>query len=48
MLHDPPFTYITSLGLYNDRNELMAIGKLNKPLKKDAMSQFHFTAKINY
>lgn len=26
--------YITSVGLYNDANELLAIGKLNKPVKK--------------
>ena len=26
--------YITSIGLYNDANELLAVGKLNKPVKK--------------
>jgi hypothetical protein len=31
---DFPITYITSIGLYNDRHELIAIGKLPKPLLK--------------
>ena len=26
--------YITSIGLYNDNGELLAIGKLGSPLKK--------------
>lgn len=30
-----PQTYITTVGLYNDRNELLAVAKLSKPLKKD-------------
>lgn len=46
--HDPPFTYVTTLGLYNDENELMAVGKLNKPLKKDGNSEIHITARVNY
>lgn len=47
-LFDPTFTYITSVGLYSEDNELMAIGKLNKPLKKDHTSEFHLTAKVSY
>ena len=47
-IHDPTFTYITSVGLYNDENELMALGKLNKPIKKDRNSIVNITAKINY
>jgi hypothetical protein len=31
---DSPITYVTSVGLYNDRNELIAVGKLPKPLLK--------------
>jgi hypothetical protein len=33
MIGDPT-VYITSVGLYNDAKELLAVGKLNKPLKK--------------
>jgi hypothetical protein len=34
MIGDPT-VYITSVGLYNDAKELLAVGKLNKPLKKN-------------
>lgn len=30
-----PITYITTIGLYNDYNDCLAIAKLSKPLKKD-------------
>ena len=32
---DDPTTYITSVGLYNHNNDLLAIAKLAKPVKKD-------------
>ena len=28
--------YVTTIGLYNERAELVAIGKLSRPLKKSA------------
>ena len=42
---DTPITYITSVGLYNDDNELIAIAKLSEPIKKDDSSQI--TTQIN-
>lgn len=30
-----PFSYITSVGLYNDENQLLAVAKLSKPLLKE-------------
>lgn len=33
MIGDPT-TYITTVGLYSDAKELLAVGKLNKPIKK--------------
>ena len=33
MVNDP-ITYITTVGLYNDNNELLALAKMNKPIKK--------------
>ena len=32
---DDPATYITSIGLYNHTNDLVAIAKLSKPVRKD-------------
>lgn len=32
---DDPTTYITSIGLYNHQNDLLAVAKLAKPVKKD-------------
>jgi len=29
-----PRSYVTTIGLYNDRNELLAVAKLSKPLRK--------------
>ena len=29
-----PITYITTVGLYDKNNELVAVGKLSKPIKK--------------
>lgn len=30
-----PQTFVTTVGLYNEKNELLAVAKLNKPLTKD-------------
>ena len=34
-IFDDPATYITSIGLYNHTNDLVAIAKLSKPVRKD-------------
>ena len=34
-IFDEPATYITSIGLYNHHNDLVAIAKLSKPVRKD-------------
>ena len=34
-IFDEPATYITSVGLYNHQNDLVAIAKLSKPVRKD-------------
>ena len=33
--HSEFATYVTSIGLYNDQNELLAVGKTAKPIKND-------------
>ena len=34
-IFDEPATYITSIGLYNHNNDLVAVAKLSKPVRKD-------------
>ena len=34
-IFDEPATYITSIGLYNHNNDLLAVAKLSKPVRKD-------------
>ena len=45
---DVPVSYITTIGLYNDNNELMAVGKLSEPLKKTADVEFTVRARLDY
>lgn len=39
-------TYITTIGLYNDARELLAVAKLRKPLLKDSGHEYIFNIKI--
>lgn len=39
-------TYITTIGLYNDTKELLAVAKLRKPLLKDSGHEYIFNIKI--
>ena len=41
-----PKTYITSIGLYNRKNELVAVGKLKKPLLKTDKTQYVFQVRV--
>ena len=43
-----PTTYVTSIGLYNDSNELLAIAKLNKPVKKSFSEELLLRTLIKY
>ena len=45
---DTPVAYITTVGLYNDNNELMAVGKLSEPLKKTPDTEFTIRARLDY
>ena len=45
---DVPVSYITTIGLYNDNNELMAVAKLSEPLKKTADVEFTIRARLDY
>jgi hypothetical protein len=43
-----PQTYITSIGMYNDNNELLAVAKLSKPLKKDFTKEALIRVKLDF
>jgi len=43
-----PRTYLTSVGLYNDNNELLAIGKLSKPTQKSFDNELLIKVRIDF
>ena len=45
---DVPITYITSVGLYNEQNQLLAVGKLSEPVRKDPSIELIFRARLDY
>lgn len=45
---DVPVSYITTVGLYSDSNELMAVSKLSEPLKKSPDNEFTIRVRLDY
>ncbi len=45
---DDPKTYITTVGLYNDNNELLAVAKLSRPLQKDFTKELLVRVKLDF
>ena len=43
-----PQTFITTVGFYNDNNELLAVAKLSKPLKKDFTKEALIRVKLDF
>mgnify|MGYP003335025674 CR=1 FL=1 len=43
-----PTTYITTIGLYNDTNELLAVAKLSRPLQKDFTKEALIRVKLDF
>lgn len=43
-----PQTFITTVGLYNDNNELLAVAKLSRPLVKDFTKEALIKVKLDY
>ena len=43
-----PQTYVTSVGLYNNVNELLAVAKLSKPLTKDFTKETLLRVKLDF
>jgi len=45
---DQPVSYITTIGLYNANNELLAVAKLSEPLKKDPSNELTLRVRLDY
>ena len=43
-----PQVYFTTVGMYNDNNELLAVAKLSKPLKKDFTKEMLLRVKLDF
>jgi hypothetical protein len=43
-----PVTYVTSVGLYNNKRELLAIAKLSKPIKKTPDDDLLIKIRLNW
>ena len=47
-LIDNPQTYMTTVGMYNDNNELLAVAKLSRPLIKDFTKEALIRVKLDF
>ena len=45
---DNPVSYITTVGLYNDANELLAVAKMSQPITKDFTKEALIKVKLDY
>lgn len=45
---DLPVAYVTTVGLYNARNELLAVAKLSEPLKKTPQNEMTLRVRLDY
>lgn len=45
---DTPQSYATTVGMYNDANELLAVAKLSKPLQKDFTKEALIRVKLDF
>ena len=43
-----PQVYITTIGLYNDNDELLAVAKLSKPIAKNFTKSLLFKVKLTF
>lgn len=43
-----PYTYISAIGLYNDQNDLLAVAKMSKPLKKYFGKEYLVKIKLEF
>ena len=45
---DNPISYVTTVGLYNASNELLAVAKLSEPLKKSVDNELTIRVRLDY
>jgi len=45
---DNPVSYVTTVGLYNAQNELLAVAKLSEPLKKSIDNELTIRVRLDY
>lgn len=45
---DAPASYITTIGLYSEDNELLAVAKISEPLKKDPTNELTLRVRLDY
>ena len=45
---NPPVSYVTTIGLYNSQNELLAVAKLSEPLRKDPTNELTLRVRLDY
>lgn len=45
---DNPVSYITTVGLYSADHQLLAVGKLSEPLRKDPTLEYTLRARLDY
>jgi len=45
---DNPVAYVTTVGLYNAQNELLAVAKLSEPLRKSVSNELSIRVRLDY
>ena len=45
---DTPISYITTVGLYSEENELLAVAKLSEPLRKTPETEYVLRVRLDY
>ena len=45
---DSPVSYVTTVGLYSADNQILAVGKLSEPLRKDPTIEYTLRARLDY
>ena len=45
---DDPFSYITTIGLYDTANNLLAVAKTSRPIEKNPETDLSISVRIDY